>query len=624
MVKNIRRIVEPIARRTRSHNPKLKHELIHKKKIKHWVSATSLRNHISNNGLVDLLKLRNSKSKSSQRSMTFPNFLCKQGNEFEEKVMNYIGKHHAVSTISDWYSEKTIKKTIETMKTGVPIIYSAPLSNELNNTYGVADLLVRSDYVKKLIKNVDIPDEEFNKPAPNLGLRYHYIVIDIKFFNLNLKADGKHLLNTDKTRSYKSQLCIYNDAIGEIQGYTPRYSFLLGRGAKHTSCNETFVFDSCLDKLGIVDFHDVDDFCIEQTQDAVEWQRRVLNDGINWDLEDIDDENLLPNMKVESYKYDKVKQKMADDIGEITMIWRCGVKNRKIAFENGITSWKDPKCNSKTLGITPGYAKTVDAFIHINRDSDEVILPKLVENNIGNWQEFSPNEMFVDFETISDVCTDFRNLPQKDSFNIIFLIGAGWKEGGKWKYKRFICNSLDLKEENKIMNEFYNLVQSRGNPNLYFWDADERMWASSRRRQSGMKITEEKFGFPLEWVDMANIFRKEPIVIKGTFGYGLKPIVKKMNDHGLIDISMQSDCKDGMMAMVKGWYNYRNNSIPAESPIMNDISRYNEFDCEVLQKILYYMRKELTDYANYVDETEEDVNANKEEVELGEMDLENM
>ena len=84
----------------------------------------------------------------------------------------------------------------------------------------------------------------------------------------------------------------------------------------------------------------------------------------------------------------------------------------------------------------------------------ELILPNKIINNLGNWKEFSQNEMFVDFETISDICEDFDSLPERYSFNIIYMIGIGWMEVNVWKHKTFICNTLDLQEENRIMNDF--------------------------------------------------------------------------------------------------------------------------------------------------------------------------
>ena len=165
------------------------------------------------------------------------------------------------------------------------------------------------------------------------------------------------------------------------------------------------------------------------------------------------------------------------------------------------------------------------------------------------------------------------------------MIGVGWMEGGKWVHKSFICDKLNTTEENRIMNEFYNFTISRGNPTLYYWSAEENFWNNSRKKQFGLEISETN-NPKLNWMDMRNIFVKEPISIHGVFGFGLKPIVKKMNEYGMIDLSMESECKDGMMAMVKMWYTYEQSRYPSKSPVMKDVSNYNEFDCLALQKIL--------------------------------------
>ena len=40
--------------------------------------------------------------------------------------------------------------------------------------------------------------------------------------------------------------------------------------------------------------------------------------------------------------------------------------------------------------------------------------------------------------------------------------------------------------EKEDRNDFYNFVQSRGNPKLHYWCAEERFWKSSRKKQQNM------------------------------------------------------------------------------------------------------------------------------------------
>ena len=61
----------------------------------------------------------------------------------------------------------------------------------------------------------------------------------------------------------------------------------------------------------------------------------------------------------------------------------------------------------------------------------------------------------------------------------------------------------------------------------------------------------------------------------------------------MINTKLESDCSNGMMAMIKAWkcYNIYN---PTSSPIMKDIEKYNEFDCNfTLFDILHFLMKLL-------------------------------
>ena len=82
------------------------------------------------------------------------------------------------------------EKTVEAMRAGVPIITQGVLRDPQHRTYGMADLLVRSDVLAGLFPE-DFSAEEAAEGAPGLGLDgRHYRVIDIKYRTLKLNADG--------------------------------------------------------------------------------------------------------------------------------------------------------------------------------------------------------------------------------------------------------------------------------------------------------------------------------------------------------------------------------------------------------------------------------------------------
>ena len=58
----------------------------------------------------------------------------------------------------------------------------------------------------------------------------------------------------------------------------------------------------------------------------------------------------------------------------------------------------------------------------------------------------------------------------------------------------------------------------------------------------------------------------------------------------MITVCMESDCSNGMTAMLDAWKVYQTTSEPANSTIMKDISKYNEFDVKVLSEMISYLR----------------------------------
>jgi hypothetical protein len=99
---------------------------------------------------------------------------------------------------------------------------------------------------------------------------------------------------------------------------------------------------------------------------------------------------------------------------------------------------------------------------------------------------------------------------------------------------------------------------------------------------------------------MLKLFKDEPIVIKGCLGFGLKEVTRGMNVLGLIDIQWDenSTCCDGAAAMLGAYEAHRKASSRGismkEMSHIREIVKYNEIDCQVLQKILEYLRTHHT------------------------------
>ena len=566
-----------------------------KKQPTQFIRATSLKNYMIKDSLVDWL---NTMKYPKEPVPGFSSFIMNRGNEFEKNLVKYINDNkYPVVKVSDIHTDESVKKTIELMKQGIPIIHSAPVKNTLNNTGGVIDLLIRSDYLEKITNECPLTDDEKKIGSPKLGFPFHYVVVDIKFSTLPLTSDGKHILNSGMFPAYKAQTLIYNDAVSQIQGYNSRYSYILGRRWKYKSRYGDFSSLECMDKLGIIDYNGFDKKYVNNTKSAVKWIRDMHKNGAKWSISPPTKSEMRPNMRIVG-EMSKQKQKIADNIGDITSLWFCGPKNREIALKNGIKSWRDKKCNSKMVGIKGVRAKILDKIIKINQQNKVKILPKIIKSTFFDWRTKKPNEVYIDFETISDIFAPFSELPKQSKTEMLFMIGVGWEDDGKWVYKNFTCKDATLEEEYRIMDEFSLFIKEKGNPDKYFWSAEKRFWDSAEKRQFDREDLDEEAKNNISdnwkingcWNDICELFRQEPIVIKDCFNFGLKNISSAMYNHKLISTKIESNCNTGMMASVNAWKAYKNIKDPINSSVFKDIINYNQFDCKVLWNIIGYFR----------------------------------
>lgn len=569
-----------------------------------WISASHVNNYMLNDTLVDWLKIYNKPSyhlrpfrHRTKIINTFSEFIMDKGVEFEKNIISYINSNKMpIVKVSNFIDEESCKKTISLMKEGVPAMHSAPVQNHHNNTRGIIDILIRSDYLDKLVDDCPLTEDEKYTYSPKLNKNYHYVVIDVKFSTLPLRADGRTLLNCGRYPAYKSQLLIYNQAIGKIQGYTPRYAYILGKKWKYTSKDINYEHNNCLNKLGVIDYEGIDNKFVSETMKAISWLKDVSKNGVGWSIDPPSRKELYPNMNIDSGKWNFDKEKIANNIGEITTVWNCGIKHRENAFLKNIKSWKNPRCTSSVLGIYGNRADIIDKIMSINRQDVDMILPKKIKSNMFNWKKCK-NELFVDFETISNVFKGFNSQTGDDSKTEqkIFMIGVGYIQDKKWNYKHFTCSDLSDDEEYRIMDEFISFVKSRKNPTLWHWtNAEKSFWEKSENKQ--FEIADNvyrKNHISNKWgnnkfTDLSTLFHSEPIVLKNCFNFKLKDIAKAMRNNKMIQSSYTGNCKSGYSAMISALEYYTTNS--DNNSVLSDIQNYNETDCKILYEILNYLR----------------------------------
>jgi hypothetical protein len=529
----------------------------------------------------------------NQSDENFEHYIKNKGIEFENSIVDFINKNiHPVTTVSSIYNKDSVLKTIEYMKKGVPIIHSASLCNKSNNTYGMADLLVRSDYLTKISINAEVNDF-----GCKFSDEWHYVVIDVKYSTIPLDSKKRCILNSGSYKAYKAQLWVYNNCIGNIQNYTPEFGYILGRRWRSTSSNVKYFANNCFDRLGIVEFNKKDKVIIDKAKDALKWVRKVRKDAHKWSVYPPSVKELYPNMTKKSSKWERYKKDISKQIGEITSLWMCGVRERNKGLKNGINSWYNPKASSEMFGIKGNRGKIIDKMISINKSNTHKILPEKIESDMFDWRN-EENDIYLDFETFNDIFETFECIPEQKSYNLIFLIGVGYRKNNKWEFKYFIADKPDLESEFKIMNEFMDFLKVRGNPKIYYWHAEKSFWDRSCNQQlsrttisSFDKAKIRNWNMDDNLKDLRKLFVDSQIVVKDCFSFGLKNIACAMKKHKLINTPIESECIDGLTAMVKAWKTYKTINNPTDAPVMKDIIKYNEFDCKVLYDILEYLRK---------------------------------
>ena len=568
-----------------------------------WISATHTRNYMLKDPLLDWLNLhgeskgfvRDSHTNTElQNSLDFTRYIMEKGNEFEKYIVENLKEKHGdnfvtVDNTPEFPVQKKyirqIKKTYDLMTKGVKIIYQGLVFNPDNKTFGYPDLIVRSDYLNDLVDKKVISSEK-SKKGCKFSSSWHYRAVDIKFTTLKLKVDGKNLLNSGSIPPYKAQTYIYNQAIGYMQHLVPRKAYLLGRG---WSTSKDEVRDP-FDKLAQVDFFGDDIEVKEDVAAALEWIRDVRNEGESWTVFPPSRPELYPNMNNDAYDWSKTKKNIAENLGEITSIWNCGVKNREIAHENGVFEWTNRKCSSKILGVNGKVnAPMVDQILKTNRGGEKYTVDSMaLEFSAPKWRNVEGCKFFIDFETVSNI----NNVKSSEDTGMIFLIGCGRDdEKNNWEFKSFITDSLTLEEEKKIILEFLNYIESicgdSRNCNLYHYSfAETTHFKKALTRHSIVPTID------INWIDLLKVIKDSKFIVKGSLDFSLKSVVKALSEQDMI-VYNYDNCftvGDGCDAMIAGFLAndiaQTQNKSMKEIELIKCVESYNEIDCLTLLQLL--------------------------------------
>ena len=359
------------------------------------------------------------------------------------------------------------------------------------------------------------------------------------------------------------------------------------------------------------------------------WVRRVRREGASWQLlPEPSTPELYPNMSSSDdgnmlmastpaepedesaddgseLRWESVKKRVGSELKELTALWRVGIAGRERAHEAGIYRWDDPRVTPEVV-ITRGagtYGPILEQLLAVNADDGPLLLPERIEQTRDEWHETPGLEFYVDFEFCSDLNDDFANLPEKGGQPLIFMIGCGHLENGEWQFEQFTTANLTEEEELRIIREWVDhmaavrerLAPGEESPRIFHWSPAEVIvldtaYNSARARHGGRADWLE-----LNWYDfLISVMRKEPVTVKGALGFGLKAVATAMHSHGWIETDWADSPVDGLGAMVGAWRcdaEARQRGVSMTTlPLMGEIARYNEVDCEAMMEIVRYLR----------------------------------
>ncbi len=593
------------------------------KKIKHvdWntmISASSIKNYMLDDPLLDWLKYysinnitdipkqknhninKNNNLTKNYLNYNYVNsnhtqFIMNQGYLFEHHVFNFmknnltnfnivqVSENNGINSVQSY--EKYME-TIKLMKDGTDIIYQGVLHDYKNKLYGSPDLLIRSDKLNNIF-NLNLINKSIESKI--LGTKFHYVVVDIKHSTLQLNANKEYIKNTNSIPAYKGQILIYNKILKEIQGIQPDIGYILSKKILYTKNKIQHTSSNFMNNIGCINYNKYDKDYIKKVDNAISWITRMRKDGGNWKLLPQPSVNeLYPNMKNDKDgEYRKIKTDLSNRINEITNIWWCSYDKRQIAHSKNIYNWLDPRLNANIMEFSNSrISNLIDNILNINRSTDLIQLNNL--NNV-HLEDKDTLEFYLDFETINNDLGQFDI--DININNIIFIVGIGWIENNKWKYKSFYLKQQTDDCEYKMIMDMWEFIEhkkqklNKNNISFIHWsNAELNFYNKFLNKHPNNNIPE------LNSFDLHKFFLDNNIVIKGALNFSLKTIATAMYNNKMISTNWDKNgCVNGLQAMLSA-YNMYKNKTSLTSKDLKDIIKYNKIDCKVLWEILLYLR----------------------------------
>ena len=243
-------------------------------------------------------------------------------------------------------------------------------------------------------------------------------------------------------------------------------------------------------------------------------------------------------------------------------------------------------------GIGAVKARQIRAVLQANRTGQPLLPPPEA------LPPQKPCEFFVDFEYFTNVDVDFeRQWPSLEGHEMIFMIGLGWAEAGRWHFEPLIAEAEDLQAEQPAARA---LCRGRCKPGaqgaladparavLYHWTAAE-VWQTQRAADRHTLPADHPLR-SLPWCDLQKVFLDGPAALPAPWPTASRKLRRPWAlASPAYATQWPGDLDQGLNAMVMGWKAYQQPS-PPDTHEFQLLREYLGSDCAALRNILGWLR----------------------------------
>ena len=532
-----------------------------------WVGAGEVRNYILNDCIIDWLNAYDHPYRRDTVANHMNDVMNLTENSFKKNILKDLMDRFDTVWIGNFNEKFSLHKarlTIDEMKKGTPIIINGILHNYTNETYAIPDLIVRSDYLNRLTNHRVIVSDD--AVVSSSSKHHQYKIVQIHYTTIEVNDDDNGVIvNTANTKIYKAEATVANAALNKLFGWNVEDAYLISRKWKIGKDKRNW-----MGYLGTIDCT----VMAEESAAAIDWMKKVKSGKA---------EMGCPNMcNSADYPWHRAKKEIALAMGEITLLWNCGVKQRQMLNEMGINHWKDVK--PILIDFKDNRAAILQEIIDINhptRCAGMMIndFPKLSKKKTTEFGKI----FYIDFETVNEIQYDLNFEPIEE---MIYMIGLGWVQNNAWNFQTFIVDRLDAESEEKMINEWFRKMDQLSAGKKY----TVMHWSNAEQTMLKKSLKRHHLDAPknMNWFDLLKYYKDNCIAVRGAFHFGLKTIANACYTNGLIDVKWEDNDVDGAKAMITAWKchrNLNNGDKMANCMEMQEIIRYNEIDCKVLWKL---------------------------------------